>query len=227
MTPAGGLRPAAGSNDHPDHPGRRSVLILVPLNLLPYLRRRSQAAGRALGVLLPHRCRLHGGRGGADPAVHPLRRPAVYTIATILLVLLLASGLGSRVSTRVPNAVVFSGIAVWIVLDIVAFPWIADVTLSSPDGSENRAHGVAMAPLGFLMGMPFPKGAVRVGELVDWGFAVNGAASVLGATGILLIAFTCGLSAALADRGGALPRRPSGSSRRNAVGDRLPQPRKA
>jgi thiamine transporter ThiT len=47
------------------------------------------------------------------------------------------------------------------------------------------------------MGMPFPKGAVRVGELVDWGFAVNGAASVLGATGILLIAFTWGLSAAL------------------------------
>jgi hypothetical protein len=47
------------------------------------------------------------------------------------------------------------------------------------------------------MGMPFPKGALRVGELVDWGFAVNGAASVLGATVIVLIAFTWGFTAAL------------------------------
>ena len=54
-----------------------------------------------------------------------------------------------------------------------------------------------VAPLGFFMGMPFPKGALRVGELVDWGFAVNGAASVLGATVVLPIAFTWGFSAAL------------------------------
>ena len=53
------------------------------------------------------------------------------------------------------------------------------------------------------MGMPFPKATLRVGELVDWGFAVNGTASVLGSTGILLVAFTWGFDAALAV-GGAL-----------------------
>ena len=37
-----------------------------------------------------------------------------------------------------------------------------------------------VAPLGLFMGMPFPKGTCRVGELVDWAFAVNGAASVAG-----------------------------------------------
>jgi len=47
------------------------------------------------------------------------------------------------------------------------------------------------------MGMPFPKGALRVGALVDWGFAVTGAASVLGATGIVLVAFTYGFSVSL------------------------------
>jgi hypothetical protein len=52
-------------------------------------------------------------------------------------------------------------------------------------------------PVGFLMGMPFPKGALRVRELVDWGFAVNGAASVLGATLIVLVAFTYGFTVAL------------------------------
>jgi hypothetical protein len=45
--------------------------------------------------------------------------------------------------------------------------------------------------------MPFPKGAMRVRELIDWGFAVNGAASVLGATGILLVAFAFGFSVSL------------------------------
>lgn len=52
-------------------------------------------------------------------------------------------------------------------------------------------------PVGFLMGMPFPKGAQRVGELVDWGFAVNGTASVLGSVLVLMLAFAWGLSAAL------------------------------
>ena len=54
-----------------------------------------------------------------------------------------------------------------------------------------------IAPLGFFMGMPFPKGTLRVGELVDWGFAVNGAASVLGATIIVLVGITYGLTVAL------------------------------
>jgi hypothetical protein len=52
-------------------------------------------------------------------------------------------------------------------------------------------------PLGFFLGMPFPKAALRVRQLVDWGFAVNGAASVLGSTLVLLVAFSHGFSAAL------------------------------
>lgn len=45
--------------------------------------------------------------------------------------------------------------------------------------------------------MPFPKGALQVGSLIDWGFAVNGAASVLGSTLIAFFAFSYGFSAAL------------------------------
>jgi hypothetical protein len=59
------------------------------------------------------------------------------------------------------------------------------------------AAAVLIAPLGFFMGMPFPKGALKVDELVDWGFAVNGAASVLGATAVMLVSFTWGFAAAL------------------------------
>ena len=56
---------------------------------------------------------------------------------------------------------------------------------------------VGSGVLSFFMGMPFPKAALRVGELVDWGFAVNGAASVLGATMVVLVAFTYGFTVAL------------------------------
>ncbi len=52
-------------------------------------------------------------------------------------------------------------------------------------------------PLGFFMGMPFTKATLRVRELIDWGFAVNGAASVLGSVLVLIIAFTWGFSSAL------------------------------
>ncbi len=54
-----------------------------------------------------------------------------------------------------------------------------------------------LAPLGFFMGLPFPKAALRVGELVDWGFAVNGAASVLGSAGAILLAFAFGFKVTL------------------------------
>lgn len=52
-------------------------------------------------------------------------------------------------------------------------------------------------PLGFFMGMPFPKGALRVGELVDWAFSVNGAASVFGAALIIVVAISWGFTASL------------------------------
>ena len=45
--------------------------------------------------------------------------------------------------------------------------------------------------------MPFPKGGRRVGELIDWGFAVNGTASVIGSTSIILVAFVAGFRVAL------------------------------
>ena len=47
------------------------------------------------------------------------------------------------------------------------------------------------------MGMPFPKGVKQIGELVDWGFAVNGAASVLGSVLTILIVINFGYSMGL------------------------------
>jgi hypothetical protein len=115
----------------------------------------------------------------------------------VLLTLLVASGLGSRFSGRFGDRLPFLGIAVWLLLDILVFRQLFYALGGLSLGPRILVTAVLIAPLGFFMGMPFPRGASRVGELVDWGFAVNGAASVLGATAILLVAFALGFSVAL------------------------------
>lgn len=122
---------------------------------------------------------------------------SVYSIATVLLTLLVASGIGSRFSRRATGTIAFMGILAWLAVDILILGRVTDALAGLTMIPRAVVAAGLVFPLGFFMGMPFPKGTVRVGELVDWGFAVNGAASVLGATLVLLIAFTYGFTASL------------------------------
>jgi hypothetical protein len=122
---------------------------------------------------------------------------SAHTAAVILLALLLASGAGSRLSGKFQDGVPFAGILIWLALDAAFFPAVASFLGSFPFALRLGAAGILVAPLGFFLGMPFPKAAVRVGESVDWGFAVNGAASVLGSAGALLLALGYGFRASL------------------------------
>ena len=111
--------------------------------------------------------------------------------------LLICSGIGSRFANRVSDAVPFIGIVVWILLDILVFKNLF-YSLGHLEMLPRILITVLLiCPLGFFMGMPFPKGTLKVRDLIDWGFAVNGAASVLGSTLIVLAAFAYGFTAAL------------------------------
>jgi len=57
--------------------------------------------------------------------------------------------------------------------------------------------GCVLAPVGFLMGMPFPTG-LRLVETVEWAWALNAAASVMGSVMAMVIAIHFGLSITLA-----------------------------
>jgi len=83
-------------------------------------------------------------------------------------------------------------IAVWVVLLLLLDGALINATNYLPMPLRALAVALVVFPLGFFMGMPFVKGALRVGELIDWGFAVNGAASVLGATLAIVMAFNIG-----------------------------------
>jgi len=177
------------------------LLIVVPANLLPYLVSKEKLAavpwlyyftiGMAfmmVEIVLIQKYALFVGA-------------SIYSIATVLVTLLIASGLGSRFSRRLRASWVFSGIAVWILLEILILGSVTDALVGLPILFRAFVSALLVFPLGFLMGMPFPKATLRVGELVDWGFAVNGAASVLGSIIVVLIAISWGFSIALAIAG--------------------------
>ncbi|MBN2171464.1 MAG: hypothetical protein JW819_09125 [Candidatus Krumholzibacteriota bacterium] len=174
-----------------------AVVLVIPLNLLPYLRRDGRLravpwlyfftiglAFMVVEVVLIQQYTFFVG-------------PSVYSVAIILLTLLVTSGIGSRFAPRVPDGVAFPAIAVWLLLDVTLFRRLVGGLTEPGLAARILITALLVAPVGFFMGMPFPKGARRVGALIDWGFAVNGVASVIGATAILLVAFAHGFTAAL------------------------------
>ncbi len=171
--------------------------LIIPLNLIPYFFKGQKlkavpwlyffAIGMAfmiVEIILIQKYSLFIG-------------PSVYSIVTVLLTLLIASGIGSRFSDKISSRMAFGGIILWLLLDVFVFGRITGGLSDFSLFARVFSTALLVFPLGFFMGMPFPKGALKVGELIDWGFAVNGAASVLGSTAIMLVAFTWGFTAAL------------------------------
>lgn len=173
------------------------LLLIVPLNLLPYLKKGPKlklypwlyffSIGMAfmiVEVILIQKYTMFIG-------------PSSYSLITILLTLLLSSGIGSRFAAKVKNEFAFLAIVGWIILDILVFNNLFYLLSDLEMLPRILVSAVMIIPLGFFMGMPFTKGSLIVKELIDWGFAVNGAASVLGSCTIILIAIAFGFDTAL------------------------------
>jgi predicted membrane-bound spermidine synthase len=173
------------------------IVLILPLTFLPYLSKGPKlkatswlyffaigTAFMAVEVVLMQKYALFVG-------------PSAFSIATILLALLISSGIGSRFSRSVNDQAVFVGIIVWLLLNVFLLSPVAERLAHLAMPGRILIAALLVMPLGFFMGMPFPKGAERVGSLIDWGFAVNSAASVLGGTANVLVAMTFGFTVAL------------------------------
>jgi hypothetical protein len=134
-----------------------------------------------------------------------LGHPA-YAMAAVLFALLLFSGLGSLISRRVPLWLVLTLLPALVGGYALGLPALFEATLAAPLGWRLIVVVVALAPLGLLMGMPFPKGLALLerrsprygGNLVAWAWGVNGAVSVVASILAALLALSFGLSAVLA-----------------------------
>ncbi len=133
-----------------------------------------------------------------------LGNPA-FALTVVLFTMLASSGAGSLFAERFADpralsrilAVVVAGIAlVWLTID----PFI-HLTLGASRGIRIILAVLYVAPVAFVMGMPFPTGLRLAGResesLVPWAWAVNGATSVLGSVLAVVVSMTAGFSMSL------------------------------
>jgi len=132
----------------------------------------------------------------------------VYAVSVVLATFLVFAGLGSLYADRKRALPVRRLVRVVILLPLisavylVALPALFRAGAGWPEAARVAASVVVLAPLAFLMGVPFPTClqvvSDRSRELVAWAWGVNGAASVIGATVATLVAVHAGFRVVVA-----------------------------
>lgn len=141
-----------------------------------------------------------------------------YALTVVIFLLMLSSGAGSLFSRRwlprtelawMPITLVIAALLV----DLFFLPNWLEAWVGLGLYSRIMVSGLLLAPLGFVMGMPFPTGlrALAAGPVLDvpsgasaednaveWAWAMNAAASVLGSVLAMVIAIQFGLTVTLA-----------------------------
>ena len=132
----------------------------------------------------------------------------VYSLTVTLFSLLLGTGIGSLISRRVePHRVravtVRALIGAMLAAAVAALGLASLVNLGIPWPLPLRiAFAVGLIlPIGILLGMPLPGGmrlvAADRADIIPWGWGINGAFSVVGATLAVFIAMNWGFSVTL------------------------------
>ena len=129
------------------------------------------------------------------------------TFALLLFTLLISSGAGSLLSSRIAKnnmknlVFVIGGIAALGISYVLFLPPIIYSTIAEPFEVKGAVSIAILAPIGFLMGMPLPTGMrllkVHRPDYIPWMWAVNGAFSVLGAVLAIALGIMFGSSLAM------------------------------
>lgn len=134
-----------------------------------------------------------------------------YALTVVVFLLLLSSGAGSFASRKwfsETGRVWFPllGIAAALLLYALVLPPLLNSLVGAAFAAKLFVSSVVLVPLGFAMGMPFPTGlralcggrsAGLESNEVEWAWAMNAAASVLGSVLAIVIALEYGLTATL------------------------------
>jgi hypothetical protein len=145
-----------------------------------------------------------------------------YALTVVIFLLMLSSGAGSLFSRRWLRRMEMAWMPITLVIlalfaDLFFLPhWLA-AWVGLGFNSRLMVSGVLLIPLGFLMGMPFPTGlralasrpvhdighpitanSMTEDNAVEWAWAMNAAASVLGSVLAMVIAIQFGLTMTLA-----------------------------
>jgi spermidine synthase len=197
-----------------------SLVAVIAFLILPL----ALKAGRARHSLLPLLYFIAVGLGYIVVEIAFIQRFVLflghptYALTVVIFLLLLSSGAGSLFSRRwLPRAATAWMPLLLVVTLLLAYTFFLPGCLAAlvgmAIGYRLLISGALLIPLGFVMGMPFPTGLralvtaaaseLPVGKLdadnaVEWAWAMNAAASVLGSVLAMVIAIQFGLTATLA-----------------------------
>jgi hypothetical protein len=122
----------------------------------------------------------------------------IYAFAVVVVAVLFFSGVGSLVSARLSARWTLPVLVGAILIYPLGLPLLFGALLGTPLVVRLLASGLSLAPLGLLMGIPFPAGLawlrVRAPATIPWAWAVNGCASVLASVLAAMIALSAGFS---------------------------------
>jgi hypothetical protein len=135
----------------------------------------------------------------------------VYALTVVVFLMLLSSGVGSLAARTLladPKRVLLalSLIVSGLLIAVLELPLMLTILVGLPFAVKLMLTGIVVVPLGFFMGMPFPTGLRALAAavpgsdetLVEWAWAMNAAASVLGSVSAMVIAIHLGLNVTLA-----------------------------
>ena len=136
----------------------------------------------------------------------------VYSLTVTLFSLLLGTGVGSLVSRHVTADAVrtiarraLTGIVVLAVASAVGLAAVIDLAIVWPIPVRILTAVALLLPVGVVLGIPLPAGMRLLSAarpaLIPWGWGMNGALSVVGATGAVFLAMNWGFSATLSMAG--------------------------
>ncbi len=190
------------------------AVVLIALPLLIGRRRAASAAGPALTRAMRLRWAVYFGSLGLGYIIVEivliqrfnlyLGNPS-YALAVVLFTMLASSSVGALLATclqtRPALLRVMAAVCVSIVLVTLTLDSFVGLTMSGGIASRILAAMLYVAPVGCIMGMPFPTGMRFAGrispDLVSWAWAVNGGMSVFGSVLAVLISMSAGFSACL------------------------------
>jgi predicted membrane-bound spermidine synthase len=146
-----------------------------------------------------------------------------YALTVVIFLLMLSSGAGSLFSRRWLSRTELAWMPISLVIgillmDVLFLPHWLEAWVGFGLSTRIAISSLLLAPLGFLMGMPFPTGLRALAarskscfgraaeernddnqdNAVEWAWAMNAAASVLGSVLAMVIAIQFGLNATLA-----------------------------
>jgi len=134
-----------------------------------------------------------------------LGNPA-YALTAVLFSILLFSAIGSQLSHCVSHRVALLLLVLLILVTPYGLPYIFSLTLGLSLIFRLLLTALILAPIGFLMGIPFPAGIQWIHTLyankvtvdehpqIPWVWATNGAASVVASVLAALLALTFGFN---------------------------------